>query len=133
MTKIRIRIHLSEAWIRGSGPTPKCHGSGTLTKQCRKILPNTSSYLTDYYDEFLLQKWYMWISLGSIWPTVRLCCRSGVESRLPSPQPSTAHPLAVQGKQRTSTCNPRPSTSILLSALCAYLSSMQLFLSLSPV
>jgi hypothetical protein len=26
----RIRIHLSEAWIRGSGSTPKCHGSGTL-------------------------------------------------------------------------------------------------------
>ncbi len=37
MTKIagsrsRIRIHWSEAWIRGSGSgsTPKCHGSGTL-------------------------------------------------------------------------------------------------------
>ncbi len=28
----RIRIHLSEAWIRGpgSGSTPKCHGSATL-------------------------------------------------------------------------------------------------------
>jgi hypothetical protein len=35
MTKIAgswIRIHYSEAWIRGygSGSTPKCHGSGTL-------------------------------------------------------------------------------------------------------
>jgi hypothetical protein len=37
MTKIagsrsRIRIHKSEAWIRGSGSgsTPKCYGSGTL-------------------------------------------------------------------------------------------------------
>jgi hypothetical protein len=33
-SKIRIRIHQSEAWIRGSGSgsgsTPKCHGSGTL-------------------------------------------------------------------------------------------------------
>ncbi len=28
--RIQIRIHLSEAWIRGSGSTPKCHGSGTL-------------------------------------------------------------------------------------------------------
>jgi hypothetical protein len=28
----RIRIHLSEAWIRGSGSTPKCHGSATLLK-----------------------------------------------------------------------------------------------------
>jgi hypothetical protein len=26
----RIRIHWSEAWIRGSGSTPKCHGSATL-------------------------------------------------------------------------------------------------------
>ncbi len=31
-SQIRIRIHWSEAWIRGSGSgsTPKCHGSGTL-------------------------------------------------------------------------------------------------------
>jgi hypothetical protein len=28
--QIRIRIHKSEAWIRGSGSTPKCHGSETL-------------------------------------------------------------------------------------------------------
>ncbi len=28
--RIRIRIHLSEACIRGSGSTPKCHGSATL-------------------------------------------------------------------------------------------------------
>jgi hypothetical protein len=28
----KIRIHSSDAWIRGSGSgfTPKCHGSGTL-------------------------------------------------------------------------------------------------------
>ncbi len=26
----RIRIHQSGAWIRGSGSTPKCHGSATL-------------------------------------------------------------------------------------------------------
>jgi F-box/leucine-rich repeat protein 10/11 len=30
--RIRIRIHWSEVWIRGSGSTPKCHGSGTLLK-----------------------------------------------------------------------------------------------------
>jgi hypothetical protein len=30
--RIRIRIHLSEAWIRGSGSTPKCHGSAKLQK-----------------------------------------------------------------------------------------------------
>jgi hypothetical protein len=32
--RIRIRIQLSEAWIRGSGSgsTPKCHGSATLGK-----------------------------------------------------------------------------------------------------
>ncbi len=30
----RIRIHLSEAWIRGSGSesTPKCHGSAILIR-----------------------------------------------------------------------------------------------------
>ncbi len=28
--RIRIRIHYSEAWIRGSRSTPKFHGSGTL-------------------------------------------------------------------------------------------------------
>jgi hypothetical protein len=26
----KIRIHYSEKWIRGSGSTPKCHGSATL-------------------------------------------------------------------------------------------------------
>jgi hypothetical protein len=30
--RIRIRIHESEAWIRGSGSTPKCHGFATLLK-----------------------------------------------------------------------------------------------------
>ena len=30
--RIRLRIHQSEAWIRGSGYTPKCHGSATLIK-----------------------------------------------------------------------------------------------------
>jgi hypothetical protein len=34
--RIRIRIHLSEAWIRGSGSTPKCHGSATLTGTVHK-------------------------------------------------------------------------------------------------
>ncbi len=29
-SRIRIRIHQSEAWIRGSGSTPKFLGSGTL-------------------------------------------------------------------------------------------------------
>jgi hypothetical protein len=28
--RIRFRIHWSEAWIPGSGSTPKCHGSATL-------------------------------------------------------------------------------------------------------
>ncbi len=28
--RIRIRIHLSEAWVRGSGSTPKCDGFATL-------------------------------------------------------------------------------------------------------
>ncbi len=28
--RIRIRIRQSKAWIRGSGSTPKCHGSATL-------------------------------------------------------------------------------------------------------
>ncbi len=32
-SRIRIRIHWSEAWIRGSGSTPKCHGSATLLKR----------------------------------------------------------------------------------------------------
>ncbi len=29
-SRIRIRNHQSEVWIRGSGSTPKCHGSATL-------------------------------------------------------------------------------------------------------
>jgi hypothetical protein len=29
-SRIRIRIHLSEVWIRGSGSIPKLHGSATL-------------------------------------------------------------------------------------------------------
>ncbi len=32
MIRIRIRIHQSEEWIRGSGSTLKCNGSGTLLK-----------------------------------------------------------------------------------------------------
>jgi hypothetical protein len=28
--RIRIRIHNLQAWIRGSGFTPKCYGSATL-------------------------------------------------------------------------------------------------------
>jgi hypothetical protein len=31
-TRTRIRIHYSEAWISGSGSTPKCHGSATLAE-----------------------------------------------------------------------------------------------------
>ncbi len=34
--RILIRIHLSEAWIRGSGSTPKCHGSAKLQKMLVK-------------------------------------------------------------------------------------------------
>jgi hypothetical protein len=30
ISQIRIQTHWSEGWIRGSGFTPKCHGSGTL-------------------------------------------------------------------------------------------------------
>jgi len=30
LIRIWIRIHQSEAWIRGSVSTPTCHGSGTL-------------------------------------------------------------------------------------------------------
>ncbi len=30
-SRIPIRIHLSEAWIRGSGSVLKCHGSATAT------------------------------------------------------------------------------------------------------
>jgi hypothetical protein len=33
-SKIRIQ---SEAWIRGSGSTPKCHGSGTLLCRNRHV------------------------------------------------------------------------------------------------
>ena len=35
-SRIRIRIHLSEAWIRGSGSTPKYHGSPTLAYSKQK-------------------------------------------------------------------------------------------------
>ncbi len=43
-SRIRIRIHQSEAWIRGSGPTPKCHGSATLLKSLKiRALKVTSS------------------------------------------------------------------------------------------
>jgi hypothetical protein len=42
----RIRIHYSEAWIRGSGPgsTPKCHGSATLVFTLSTLL---FAYLED--------------------------------------------------------------------------------------
>jgi hypothetical protein len=45
-SRIRFRIHKSEAWIRGSrsGSTPKCHGSATLIKRkntCLAFGPGT--------------------------------------------------------------------------------------------
>ncbi len=50
-SRIRIRIHLSEAWIRGSGSgsTPKCHGSGTL-----RGMMNNFSALPKVTENFLL-------------------------------------------------------------------------------
>ncbi len=37
-SRIRIRIHQSEAWIRGSGSMPICHGSATLiSRPCRRV------------------------------------------------------------------------------------------------
>ncbi len=40
ISRIRIRIYLSEVWIRGSESVPKFHGSATLiqTSQCKKLL-----------------------------------------------------------------------------------------------
>jgi hypothetical protein len=35
---IRIQIHQLEAWIRGSGSTPKCHRFGTLQTTIRHVL-----------------------------------------------------------------------------------------------
>jgi hypothetical protein len=34
-SRILIQIHLSEAWIPGSGSTPKCHGSVTLLERLK--------------------------------------------------------------------------------------------------
>ncbi len=36
--KSRIRIHYSEAWNRGSGSTPKYHGSGRLKETLPQVL-----------------------------------------------------------------------------------------------
>jgi hypothetical protein len=32
-SRIQIRVHLPEAWIRGSGSVPKCHRSATLVQR----------------------------------------------------------------------------------------------------
>ncbi len=61
----RIRIHWSEAWIRGSrsGSTPKCHGSATLlsaysenmrkeTKRLRRIRGKYLAVLGEYAESF---------------------------------------------------------------------------------
>ena len=37
---IRIQIHWTEAWIRGSGSTPKCHGSATLVQILILLIKN---------------------------------------------------------------------------------------------
>ncbi len=58
---IQIRIHQSEVWIRGSGSTPKCHGSPTLVKRveyahqlllCVPALPLSSAVLTKVHVLF---------------------------------------------------------------------------------
>ncbi len=40
--RIRIRIYQSESWIRGSGSTIECHGSGTLALRLFKGLRRNS-------------------------------------------------------------------------------------------
>jgi hypothetical protein len=46
--RIRIRIHKSKAWIRGSGSTPKWHGSGTLPARIKFFRYWTASLLVLY-------------------------------------------------------------------------------------
>jgi hypothetical protein len=45
---IRIRIHQLEAWIRGSGSTPKCHGSATLQKANDLFQKTMTTMETEY-------------------------------------------------------------------------------------
>jgi hypothetical protein len=45
--RIRIRIHWSEAWIRGS--KPKCHGSGTLLHTISSHMLQCQSNNTVWY------------------------------------------------------------------------------------
>ncbi len=54
----RIRIHQSEAWIRGSGSTPKFHGSGTL----RSIVLD-NAYQCSVWRICLTEKIRIWLTL----------------------------------------------------------------------
>jgi hypothetical protein len=38
-SRIRIQIHQSETWIRGSGSTPKCHGSPNSAIKRKNVTP----------------------------------------------------------------------------------------------
>ncbi len=73
MTKIavsgsRIRIHWSEAWIRGSGSgsTPKCHRSATLLLRFQKsgCRRGTAKKTLWVHDNDILQDWFSTIQLS---------------------------------------------------------------------
>jgi hypothetical protein len=49
--RIRFRIHQSEAWIRESGSSPKCHGSGTLINIIIIIINNYDMNDSDMKSE----------------------------------------------------------------------------------
>jgi hypothetical protein len=81
-SRSRIRTHLSEAWIGGSGSTPKCHGSATLEERGRvhqadQVHHTTRDSLTLGMSK-VLAKWsaFAWLLAA----TATILCSSGEQS-----------------------------------------------------
>jgi hypothetical protein len=134
-SKIRIRIHQSEAWIRGSGSgsTPICHGSGTLLpyivgEAVFAAIPTVSTVLLTTVgnagDVWSLRprtsalEGVVFFSLSRTWLETE--CKTPVEygpQYISTPPPTVSHTLSVytvhgegEGGQREGTVEGQHST-----------------------
>ena len=74
----RIRIHLSEAWIRGSGSTPKCHGSATLLNTVLFVFD--SLRVKSHIEEKIIMLIAIFDSWRQCFGSMTFWCRSGSAS-----------------------------------------------------
>jgi hypothetical protein len=116
--RILIRIHLSEAWIRGSrsgsGSTPKCHGSATL----RSYIAQKISWLKYFTPPPFLAYYALLRSKQLIFRQKEKILKSSfdiLDAKERSETPSDATvPLTALGSLLRGCAGAAPSTSVML-------------------